>query len=278
MMPTRQFSLRPESEFLVWCARTVVTNEVEERIRRRAQGPLDWALVVDLAWYHGVGSLLYRSLSALCSDLVPLEFLTRLRRRTQAVALLNRLLAQEIIVLCEAMAARGVPVIPIKGATLAASVYGDLTLRDFNDMDLLVPEHAIADAKTIGAVIIAVDEVAGKTSGDMVVVAGYRVAAEECIRAVSVSIDPIAREVTEHLIVVPGDAISGNIANDAVGPSVYEVAGPIAEYVIETRIVGITISGEITDNIIAYNVIARAVPRHVTDNVVTDEIVAVEVP
>jgi hypothetical protein len=106
-------------------------------------------LVLDLAWYHGVGSLLYRSLSALCSDLVPLEFLIRLRRRTQAVALLNRLLAQEIIVLCEAMAARGVPVIPIKGATLAASVYGDLTLRDFNDMDLLVPEHAIADAQAV---------------------------------------------------------------------------------------------------------------------------------
>jgi len=149
MMPTRQFSLRPESELLVWCARTVVPNELAERIRQRAQGPLDWALVLDLAWYHGVGSLLHRSLSAFCSDLVPLESLTQLRRRTHAVALLNRLLAQEALVLCEAMAARGVPVIPIKGVALAASVYGDLTLRDFNDMDLLVPEHAIADAQAV---------------------------------------------------------------------------------------------------------------------------------
>lgn len=149
MMPTLQFSLRPESELLVWCARTVVTNELEERIRRSAQGPLDWAFVLDLAWYHGVGSLLYRSLSACCSDLVPVEFLTQLRRRTQAVALLNRLLAQEIAALCEAMAIRGVPVIPIKGATLAASIYGDVALRDFNDMDLLVPERAIDDAEAV---------------------------------------------------------------------------------------------------------------------------------
>jgi putative nucleotidyltransferase-like protein len=149
MMPTRQFSLRPESEFLVWCARPVVTSEIEERIRRRAQGPLDWAVVLDLARYHGIGSLLHRSLSAFCSDLVPVESLTQLRRRAQAVALLNRLLAQEIVVLCEAMAARGVPVIPIKGATLAASIYGDLALRDFNDMDLLVPERAIADAQAV---------------------------------------------------------------------------------------------------------------------------------
>lgn len=149
MMPTRQFALRLESEFLVWCARTVVTNEVAERIRWSAQGPLDWAVVLDLARYHGVGPLLYRSLSAYCSDLVPLESLTQLRRRTQAVALLNRLLAREIVVLCEAMAARGVPVIPIKGATLAASIYGDVALRDFNDMDLLVPERAIADAQAV---------------------------------------------------------------------------------------------------------------------------------
>jgi hypothetical protein len=77
------------------------------------------------------------------------EFLTQLRRRTQAVALLNRLLAQEIAALCEAMAIRGVPVIPIKGATLAASIYGDVALRDFNDMDLLVPERAIADAQAV---------------------------------------------------------------------------------------------------------------------------------
>lgn len=149
MMPTRQFSLRPESELLVWCARTVVTGELTERIRQRAQEPLDWAVVLDLAWYHGVGSLLHRNLSAFCSDLVPLQCLTQLRQRTQAGALLNRLLAQELVALCEAMAAHGVPVIPIKGATLAASIYGDLTLRDFNDMDLLVPERSIAEAQAV---------------------------------------------------------------------------------------------------------------------------------
>src|SRR5512147_912439 len=140
MMITRQFSLRPESELLVWCARTVVTDELRARIRQRVQEPLDWGGVLDLAWHHGVGPLLYRNLSTACSDLVPAEALALLRQRTQAGALLNRVLAQELVVLCEAFAARGVPVMPIKGATLASSVYGDLALRDFSDMDLLVPE------------------------------------------------------------------------------------------------------------------------------------------
>ena len=146
---SRQFSMRPESELLVWCARTAVTDALKERIRQRVQEPLDWGVVLELAGYHGVGPLLYRNLSTLCSDLVPAESLTQLRQRTQAGALLNRLLAQELVVLCEAFAAHGVPVIPIKGVTLAASAYGDLTLRDFSDLDLLVPERSISEAQAI---------------------------------------------------------------------------------------------------------------------------------
>ena len=150
IQPTsREFSMRPESELLVWCARTALTDALKERIRQRVQEPLDWGVVLDLARYHGVGPLLYRNLSTLCSDLVPAESLTQLRQRTQAGALLNRLLAQELVVLCEAFEARGVPVMPIKGATLAVSAYGDLTLRDFSDMDLLVPEGSIAEAQAV---------------------------------------------------------------------------------------------------------------------------------
>ena len=144
-----QLSLRPESELLVWCARTAVTDALKERIRQRVQEPLEWAVVLDLAGYHGVGPLFYRTLSTVCSDLVPAESLTQLRQKTQAGALLNQLLARELVVLCEAFEARGVPVMPIKGATLAVSAYGDLTLRDFSDMDLLVPEGSIAEAQAV---------------------------------------------------------------------------------------------------------------------------------
>lgn len=97
MMATRQFSLRPESELLVWCARTVVTNELKERIRQRAHGTLNWTVVLERTWYHGVGSLLHRNLSACCSHLVPTESLTQLRQRAKAGALLNRLLSQELL-------------------------------------------------------------------------------------------------------------------------------------------------------------------------------------
>lgn len=146
---SRQLLFRSESELLVWCARTAVTDELKESIQRRVQEPVDWAVVLDLAAYHGVGPLLYRNLSTCCSDLVPDEILTQLRQRTQAGAMLNRMLAHELIVLCEAFAAHGVPVIPIKGATLAALAYSDPTLRDFSDLDLVVHKDSIAQAQAV---------------------------------------------------------------------------------------------------------------------------------
>jgi hypothetical protein len=75
--------------------------------------------------------------------------MTQLRQKAQAGALLNRALAEELVLLCEAFAAQGVPVMPIKGATLAASAYGDVTLRDFSDLDLLIPERSAGDAQAV---------------------------------------------------------------------------------------------------------------------------------
>jgi len=149
MLMTRQVSLRPDAELLVWCARTLVTDELRARIRQRVQAPLDWAVILDLAWYHGVGPLLHRNLSSFCSDLVPAEILTQLYRRMQAGALLNRVLVHELVVLCEALEAHGVPVMPIKGATLAAAIYDDPALREFRDLDLIVPEGSISETQAV---------------------------------------------------------------------------------------------------------------------------------
>ncbi len=148
-MSVRQFPWKLEAELLVWCARTSMSEALQTRIRQRVMEPLDWSVLLHLAGYHGVFPLLYRNLSALCSDLVPADMLARLRQKTQAGALLNHSLAQELGIVCEAFGKQGVPVIPIKGATLALSAYGDLTLRDFSDMDLLIPKRAIEEARAI---------------------------------------------------------------------------------------------------------------------------------
>ncbi len=149
MTSTGPFAWRRESELLVWCARTEVPGSLRETIRRRVSEPLNWNEVQCQAAYHGVGPLLYRTLSTHCADLVPPAALTHLRQKVQAGMLLNRALTKELVAICNAFAGRNVPVLPIKGATLAVVAYRDLTLRDFGDLDLLIPEHALHEAQSI---------------------------------------------------------------------------------------------------------------------------------
>ncbi len=149
MTATSLFPLRAESELLLLCARTGIDERLKARIRNKAQQPLDWHQLFESAQRHGVGPLVFRALGDACPDLVPAAVLTQWRQRTQASTLLNRLLAKELGELCEAFAAGKVSVMPIKGATLAAMGYRDLTLRDFSDMDLLIHEASLAESERV---------------------------------------------------------------------------------------------------------------------------------
>jgi hypothetical protein len=148
-MLTREFVWSSEGELVVWCARTTVPGDLRARIRQRVQGRVNWTRVLELAGHHGVIPLLYRTLSSVCAELVPDSVLVRLRQKAQACALLNRAQAKELGRLAEAFAEQGVPVLGIKGATLAAAAYGDVTLRDFSDLDLLIPERALGAAQDV---------------------------------------------------------------------------------------------------------------------------------
>jgi len=139
----------PEARFILLCARTSVSEAVRQRVRETARGSLDWSLVLDLARFHGVGPLLWQSITALCADLVPEATLTTLRQATQAGRLLSGALARETVRISLAFEERGLPAIPFKGAALAALAYKDVNLRDFDDLDFIVPQARLAEAQDI---------------------------------------------------------------------------------------------------------------------------------
>lgn len=139
----------PEARFILLCARTSVSDAVRQRVRDTALEPLNWSLVLDLARFHGVGPLLWRSITATCADLVPPAPLTALRQVTQAGTLLNGALARETVRISLAFQERGLPAIPFKGAALAALAYENANLRDFDDLDFIVPQARLAEAQDI---------------------------------------------------------------------------------------------------------------------------------
>jgi hypothetical protein len=138
--------LRPEAELLLCCARTQVDAPTAERIRALVEGGLDWFYVIRTVLTKGTLPLLYRNLSAVCPDAVPAATLEQLRRQFEANAARNARLADELLRLVDLFAARGIRALPFKGPALAVAAYGDLALRQFCDLDVLVPERDAARA------------------------------------------------------------------------------------------------------------------------------------
>jgi len=140
---------RPEIELLLCCARTVRSPETAAHIRALLQEGIDWEYLLRTARRHGVAPLLYWHLDATCSDAVPKNAFDHLRDHFRANGLRNLFLTGELVRLLNAFEAREISAIPYKGPALAASVYGNLALREFNDLDILVRRHDVPKAKEV---------------------------------------------------------------------------------------------------------------------------------
>lgn len=138
--------LRSEARLLLACARTRIDAAREDEIRALAERGIDWDYLVRKAEEHQLAPLLYRSLGAVCPGAVPGPALERLRRRFRANALHSMRLSAELVKLLRLFDAAGVQAIPLKGPTLAQAAYGDVTLREFFDLDILVRPRDVARA------------------------------------------------------------------------------------------------------------------------------------
>ena len=113
--------------------------------------PVDWELLVHAAQVHGVAPLLYH---ALREAGWPEQMPSRLRNDLQAAyhktTAQNMLLYQELSRILTAvqgsLAPGQIPVVVLKGAALAATIYPSIGLRPMGDLDLLVPKHLLDDA------------------------------------------------------------------------------------------------------------------------------------
>jgi hypothetical protein len=100
-------------------------------------GP-DWEELATQALRHEVFPLVYQGLKPV-SDRVPTEFLIRYQNLHAQNTLRNLQMQKELRRLTHLLLGSGIPIIPFKGPVLAESAYGDLALRSFKDLDILVP-------------------------------------------------------------------------------------------------------------------------------------------
>jgi hypothetical protein len=138
-----------EVQLLLCCARTFINAATAEIIETLCYRDLDWTLLLTLAAENDVTGLLYQSLQDTCADLVPASVMDQLRRDYQTSTLNTVFFTQELLKLLQLFEAHHIPVLPHKGPALAMAVYGNLSLRPFCDLDLLIHSQDLIRAKQL---------------------------------------------------------------------------------------------------------------------------------
>ncbi len=133
--------MRPEVELLLCCAAPSIDAARSERIRTLLRTDLDWASLLQTAGRHGVMPLLSRSLHTISPEDVPQTILEELRHHSRANAARTLFLTDELLKLLTLLESHGIPALPYKGPALAVSIYENLALREFSDLDILVHER-----------------------------------------------------------------------------------------------------------------------------------------
>lgn len=135
-----------EFNLLCACAGVELAPARAARIANWKESEPEWSEFLQMADHHGVLALAARNLNAHARGL-PAEIEQRLRSAHEENIRRNLRFAGELARIAEHFQKKGLRAIPYKGPALAESVYGDLALRNFSDLDFLIAPADFKAAK-----------------------------------------------------------------------------------------------------------------------------------
>ncbi len=126
-----------EAELVIDLVSAYVCAADEESVAAAVKPGIDWNEVERIAMWNALAPILYHVLSAR-PDCAPVEKLAQWRELVRANRVRNAYLENAVVRITNALADKGVIAIAFKGPVLAAAAFGDLGLRQFIDLDILV--------------------------------------------------------------------------------------------------------------------------------------------
>jgi hypothetical protein len=127
-----------EFQTLLRCSRAQLGEEEVSGIASAFEQEFDFSRFLDLIEAHGVTPLVYRSLRSTCWDRLPTDVRLALEKSARAATGRCLFLTAELVRLLGLFDGAGIRAVPFKGPALAMATYGDIGLREFSDLDLLV--------------------------------------------------------------------------------------------------------------------------------------------
>ena len=106
----------------------------------------DWESLLAACDYHQVSPIVFHRLQDRGDHLVPARVLEQLRARFYRVSAYNHRLAVLLVQLVAQFEQHQIPCLALKGPAVALGAYGDLSLRQYEDIDLLVRVEDVSQA------------------------------------------------------------------------------------------------------------------------------------
>ncbi len=141
--------MRPEVELLLCCARAHLDARRIARLHELLAGTMDWDYILRFAGSHGLVPLLSYHLHNHVPEKIPPGVYEKLRDQFRRISALNVYLSGELRRLLKLFAAHEIDALPYKGPALAAQAYGNIALRHFGDLDILVRERDVLRVKAL---------------------------------------------------------------------------------------------------------------------------------
>ena len=134
-----------ENELLL----SIVRREPAGNLRRLVQTGINWDELFATAQAHGLLPLLHKHLTSAAADLIPNHFLSRLKRESVANSQnVLHLIAKQLRVY-KLFKENNIPVALFKGPLLAQMAYGEISLRQAGDIDVLIKREHFHQARTL---------------------------------------------------------------------------------------------------------------------------------
>jgi len=142
--------LNDELKLLIACCQTDPSkddiNYIRSYLDTSAQSNL-----TSLASSHGILPLVYKTIKNLSKndDSYSSTLLSELKPLYLAIAHRNMLMTSELIKIIHLLNENNIEALAFKGPTLSQMAYGDITLRQYSDLDILVDEENAFEAGTL---------------------------------------------------------------------------------------------------------------------------------
>jgi hypothetical protein len=135
-----------EFELILYCARSPAhLGSVRDLVSKG----IDWQILLRLAAQHCVRPMLLQALKSACWDSVPKKVQLELTLFNKANVQKNLFFTGELLRLIDLFHQNSISIATFKGPVLAHSVYGDISLREFSDLDVIVHEKDLSKAEDI---------------------------------------------------------------------------------------------------------------------------------